>query len=82
MPVHDELERVFRDVFGDEEIVLTDETTAQDIAEWDSLGHINLMFSIEERFGVHFEGNELAEFANVGELKRFLEANAARRDGG
>jgi acyl carrier protein len=75
VPVHDELERVFRDVFGDESIVLTDATTAADVPGWDSLGHINLMFSIEERFGVQFEGNQLAEFANVGELERFLEAN-------
>jgi acyl carrier protein len=75
VPVHDELERVFRDVFGEESIVLTDETTAADVPGWDSLGHINLMFSIEERFGVQFEGNQLAEFANVGELERFLEAN-------
>jgi acyl carrier protein len=74
VPVHDELERVFRDVFGDEAIVLTDEMTAQDVPGWDSLGHINLMFSIEERFGVRFEGNQLAEFANVGELEAFLEA--------
>jgi acyl carrier protein len=81
MPVHDELERLFRDVFGNEGIVLTDETTAADVPEWDSLGHINLMFSIEERFGVRFRGNELAEFANVGELERFLEAHANdRRD--
>jgi acyl carrier protein len=82
MPVLEELQRVMRDVFGNEEIALTDETTAHDIAEWDSLGHVNLMFSIEERFGVQFLGNELAEFANVGELKRFLEENATRRDGG
>jgi len=77
MPVHDELERLFRDVFGNEGIVLTDGTTAADVPEWDSLGHINLMFSIEERFGIRFRGNELAEFANVGELERFLEANAS-----
>jgi acyl carrier protein len=75
VPVHEDLERLFRDVFGDESIVLTDETTAADVPGWDSLGHINLMFSIEERFGVQFEGNQLAEFANVGELERFLEAN-------
>jgi acyl carrier protein len=75
VPVHDELERVFRDVFGDESIVLTDATTAADVPGWDSLGHINLMFSIEERFGVQFEGNQLAEFENVGELERFLAAN-------
>ena len=82
MPVHDELERLFRDVFGNEGIVLTDETTAADVPEWDSLGHINLMFSIEERFGVRFCGNELAEFANVAELERFLEAHANDRRGG
>lgn len=76
MPLHDELERLFRDVFGNEAIVLTDETTARDIDEWDSLGHVSLMFSIEEHFGVHFEANELAEFENVGALKRFLETNA------
>ena len=77
MRVHDELERLFRDVFGNEGIVLTDETTAADVPEWDSLGHINLMFSIEERFGVRFRDNQLAEFANVGELERFLEAKAS-----
>lgn len=76
VPVHDELERVFRDVFGDETIVLTPDMTAADVPGWDSLGHINLMFSLEERFGVQFEGNQLAEFANVGELERFLEQHA------
>ena len=76
MPVHDELEQLFRDVFGDDTIELTEETTARDIPQWDSLGHVNLMFAIEERFGVRFRGNELAEFANVGELKRFLEEHA------
>jgi acyl carrier protein len=71
--VHDDLEQLFRDVFADDAITLTDETTAQDVPQWDSLGHVNLMFAIEERFGVRFRGNELAEFANVGELERFLE---------
>jgi acyl carrier protein len=74
--VHDDLEQVFRDVFGDDGITVADETTAHDVPQWDSLGHVNLMFSIEERFGVRFRGNELAEFANIGELKRFLEEHA------
>jgi acyl carrier protein len=76
MPVHDTLQQVFRDVFGDDTIVLAKETTARDIPQWDSLGHVNLMFAIEERFGVRFRGNELAELANVGELERFLEQRA------
>jgi acyl carrier protein len=74
MPALEELERVFRDVFGNEELVLNDEMTAADVPGWDSLGHINLMFSLEEHFGVQFEGNQLAEFANIGELRAFLGA--------
>jgi acyl carrier protein len=77
MSLHDELESLFRDVFENDAITLTDETTAADIEEWDSLGHVNLMFSIEDRFGVQFEGNELAEFENVGALARYLEANGS-----
>ena len=76
MPLHDDLEQVFRDVFGNDAITLMEETTAKDIAEWDSLGHVNLMFALEDRFGVRFRGNELAEFANVGELERYLAAHA------
>ena len=76
MTLHQQLEEVFHNVFNDDEIVLTDETTAKDIPGWDSIAHINLMFSIEDAFGVQFEGNQLAEFKNVGELKEFLAANA------
>jgi acyl carrier protein len=78
MPLHDDLQQVFRDVLGNESITLRDETTARDIPEWDSLGHVNLMFAIEERFGMQFVGSQLADFANVGELERYL---AERTDG-
>jgi acyl carrier protein len=47
--------------------------TSQDIAGWDSLAHINLMFAIESAFGMQFIGNELAELKNIGELKALLE---------
>jgi acyl carrier protein len=76
VPVHERLEEVFRLVFDDDTLILTDQTMADDIPGWDSLAHINLMFSIEDAFGVRFAGNELAEFANIGELKRFLAERA------
>jgi acyl carrier protein len=76
MEVHEQLEGLFREVFDDEKLVLTDETTARDIPKWDSLAHINLMFSIEQSFGVRFKGNELAEMKNIGELKQFLVSKA------
>jgi acyl carrier protein len=71
--LHDELEQLFRDVFENDSIQITDETTAADIEEWDSLNHVMLMYTIEEHFGVQFNDNELAEFANVGALRRYLE---------
>jgi len=75
MNLQERLEGVFKEVFDDEHLVLADEMTAQDIPAWDSVAHINLMFSIEQAFGVHFSGNELAEFKNIGELKAFLMNN-------
>ena len=72
MTLRERLEGLFREVFDDDNIILTDETTAHDVSGWDSVTHINLMFSIEQVFGVQFTGNELAEFKNVGELIKFL----------
>ena len=75
MNLQKRLEEVFHEVFDDDDLVLTDETTASDIPAWDSVAHINLMFSIEQAFGVRFSGNELAQFKNIGELKTFLMNN-------
>ena len=69
---------MFRQVFDDETLILTDETTADDIEGWDSVAHINLMFSIEQAVGVQFNGNELAELDNIGELKQFLASKERR----
>lgn len=78
MELHKRLEEVFCEVFDDDTLVLTDETTSHDIEGWDSVVHINLMFSIEQAFGVQFNGNELAEMKNIGELKYFLASKESR----
>jgi acyl carrier protein len=76
MALHKRLEELFRQVFNDDSLILTDDMTADDISGWDSVGHINLMFSIEQAFAVQFTGNELAEFKTIGEIKRFLAVRA------
>lgn len=75
----DRLQAVFRDVFDDDDLTLADEMTAADIPGWDSLAHINLMFALEAEFGVLFEGDQLAQLADIGELKQFLAERAAAR---
>ena len=64
--------RVFREVLGDEQLRLSHSTTARDVPGWDSLAHINIMFSLESEFGVQFTDAQLTSFADVGELRRFL----------
>lgn len=58
---------VFRDVFDDESIVVTDTTTADDIEDWDSLEHINLIVAFEEEFAMKFSMKEVTGMQNVGE---------------
>jgi acyl carrier protein len=68
MDVMESLTRVFREVFDDDDITLTRETTANDVDGWDSLTHVNLILSVESRFGIRFSQAELLTFRNVGDL--------------
>ena len=72
MTVTETLERVFRDMLGFDGDI-TDATTSADIDNWDSLAHVTLMFSIEQEFGVHFNGEEFARLESVGELRLMIE---------
>lgn len=59
---------IFRDNFDDEELVITRETCADDIEDWDSLEQINLLTAIEKKFGLKFQLADVRGLANVGDL--------------
>ena len=62
------LNEIFCRNFDDDSIVLTDETNAEDIEDWDSLEQINLVVAIENEFQMMFDIKEINELANVGEM--------------
>jgi acyl carrier protein len=66
--IYKQLSGIFAEVFDDEAIVLTPETTAEDVDGWDSLNHIRLIVSVEQAFKIKFSTPEIAKLKNVGEL--------------
>lgn len=59
---------VFRDILDNEGIVLTEETTAKEVAEWDSLTHIQLVVAVEKAFAIRFTAREIRRWNKVGEM--------------
>lgn len=63
-----EIQNILRDIFDDEDIIVTYKTVADDIEDWDSLEHINVITSIEKHFKIKFVMNEVIAFKNVGNM--------------
>jgi acyl carrier protein len=62
------VEEIFRDELEVDDLVLTDETTADDVEEWDSLSHVQLVAAMEEAFGIEFKSREILSWENIGDL--------------
>lgn len=70
--VFERLQPVFRDVFDDDTITVSETTTAADIEDWDSLEHINLVNAIEQEFHMKFSMGQVVTMKNVGEMVDIL----------
>ncbi len=75
--IYDELTPIFQDVLEAPSLVLTPELTANDVPEWDSFNHINLVVAMEAHFGVKFQTAELESLQSVGHLVALLEGKLA-----
>ena len=60
--------KVFQEVFDDETIEVNDDTTAEDIDDWDSFEHINLIVAVEEEFSIKIPMGKVVTMKNVGEM--------------
>ena len=59
---------IFRKVFNNPDILITDELTANDVANWDSLSHMILIGEVEKNLGISFKLKELNKMKNVGNM--------------
>ena len=66
--VFERLNKVFQEVFDDETIEVNDDTTSEDIDDWDSFEHINLIVVVEEEFSIKIPMGKVVTMKNVGEM--------------
>jgi acyl carrier protein len=78
MTTIEEITPVFREVFDDDSINLTTSTTADDVEEWDSLTHMNLVIALELKFKIKFALGELQTLKNVGEMLDLINRKLSR----
>jgi len=62
------MEEIFTDIMDLKDIKLTDETNAEDIEEWDSLSHIQIVVALEKAYGIKFSSQEMIAWKNVGDI--------------
>jgi acyl carrier protein len=59
---------IFRKVFGDDLLELSNELTANDVEQWDSLSHMLMITEVEETFSIKFKLKDLNKMKNVGDM--------------
>jgi acyl carrier protein len=72
------LHDICREVFEDPSLRLTPETTAEDVPNWDSFNHLNIVAAAEQRFGVHFRTSEIESLKNVGDFVGMIDSKRKR----
>jgi acyl carrier protein len=68
------LNRVFQQVFDDDELQIDRQTSAKDVEGWDSLMHVTLIVNVEKAFKVKFSSSEVASLKDVGDLLDLIAA--------
>lgn len=77
MTTAERINTILRDVFDDESIEITRETTADDVDGWDSLSHVNVILAVETTFNIRFGPKEVLTFRNVGDMIDCIERKLA-----
>ena len=75
----DELQPIFQDVLDQPDLTINRESNAQNVEDWDSLAHINLVTSIEKHFKIKFALSELQGLKNVGEMTDLIATKLAAK---
>ena len=71
--VLDRIQNIFHTVLDNELIILSESTTTEDVEEWDSLTHVQIIVDVEKEFQIKFTSKEILEWNNIGEMMDCIE---------
>ena len=74
-----ELQEIFRDVLDQPDLVLTPQSNASNVEDWDSLAHINLVTAVEKRYKIKFALGELQDLKDVGDMIALIKTKLAAK---
>ena len=72
------MQNIFRDIFDDEDLILTRETTPDDIEDWNSLMQTNIIIACESEFGVKFKMDDIVNLKSVGDIIDIIERKTGK----
>jgi acyl carrier protein len=75
--IYAKLTEIFHDLFDDDTLILTPELSADEVPEWDSFNHINLIVAVEATFKIKFQTAELESMQTVGHLTELIHKKLA-----
>jgi len=73
------VQEIFRQIFDNDELIITPKTSPKDIADWDSVAHVKMVLAFEEEFGIQFTEEEIFSLKNVGDLVNAIETHKGAR---
>lgn len=62
------LQVIFKEELANNDLAITEESSANNVNGWDSLSHIQLISAIEDEFDISFSSKEIMSWKNVGEM--------------
>lgn len=69
----EELQKIFRDVFDDEELILNEGTGPDDIEDWDSLAQMELLAIVTQKYEIQITPEEMLALKTVGDIAALIE---------
>ena len=71
----DVIQSIFRDVLSNKNIIISRNSTPEDIEGWDSLVNINIVVALEEHFNIKFSLDEITNINSVEDIVKMIESH-------